>query len=682
VTATQVTVQGIDIANCGTGIELGAPGGDRVQDDNIGVDLDGQTAAPCLTGVEIAGGSSGDLIGGTTADLRNVISGDGDGVRINGPSNTVQGNFLGTDETGTGFVPDQLGVLINAASGNIVGGSSNTAGQPPGNVIVAGSPSSAFNYGVLVIGSSNHVQGNLIGTDVTGEHAYVPSGTAKAAAAGVLVAGPATSNVIGGQGKEGNLIAGASHAQVEIDGAGAVNTEVLGNTVGATTTGESIESAAAVGILAEGAAGTTIGNKVSGNTVTGQQDGMVINADSEEIDFSVTETHDGVPDTQYYAVPGTDTSAKKSETVVAGNVIGPLPDGRSGPTQAQTAGILDQGGIDDVIGPANQVSWNGVGIDLSKSEKTVLGGNNIGLQAAGTAALPNAVGVLLDKTTKTQLGTVGHHDTISGNRTGVLIGGDEVTLNDELIGTTTIGNAAPKRFTGTLPTVIKAAEQTATAAGIDIEPSASKVVIGGDDATDANVISGNEGAGILAKQRFFAAYDKIGVGENGHSAVGNTGNGIEVTVGSKIPIQHDEIAHNDKAGVRVEAGDDVRIHTTTIYDNHDGGIIYKYKTSPPDRPKLTSARNEEDGLKIVFDLKVPGHGNGDLAVFATPSCEAHGAGKKLLDTVDVDPGTHHDLHHDFDHEPVGTAITATLTTQERGTSEFSTCEEVKPSKKH
>ena len=82
------------------------------------------------------------LIGGDTPGERNLISGNGTGgpdggVTIQGPgtmSNTVSGNYVGTDASGTAAIPNsQHGVAVkDGASANYIGGAS--AGER--NVIV------------------------------------------------------------------------------------------------------------------------------------------------------------------------------------------------------------------------------------------------------------------------------------------------------------------------------------------------------------------------------------------------------------------------------------------------------------------------------------------------------------------------------------------------------------------
>src|SRR5207245_6428922 len=101
--------------------------------------------------------------GGSTAAARNVISGNGGSILIENAGTTgnlVQGNYVGTDITGTKALPNGDGILIEQTSNNTIGGS--TAGS--GNLI-----SGNGLYGVaLPDATGNQVQGNFIGTDVTG----------------------------------------------------------------------------------------------------------------------------------------------------------------------------------------------------------------------------------------------------------------------------------------------------------------------------------------------------------------------------------------------------------------------------------------------------------------------------------------------------------------------------------
>ena len=131
-------------------------------------------------GVEIDTGASGNTIGGTTAAARNIISANADaGVEIHDANdNLVEGDFIGTDATGTIALGNNVigkangvgasggGVFLHdGASGNTIGGLTATPGTGAGNLI-----SGNLYAGVSMdaAGPFNLVAGNLIGTNVTG----------------------------------------------------------------------------------------------------------------------------------------------------------------------------------------------------------------------------------------------------------------------------------------------------------------------------------------------------------------------------------------------------------------------------------------------------------------------------------------------------------------------------------
>ena len=126
--ASGITVRGLVINRFrSVGIYI-APGGSgsRVQGNYIGTDASGTTdLGNSSSGVSVH--APDNVVGGTEAGATNVISGNRNGVWIQGAGasgNRVQGNYIGTDASGAADLGNSAdGVLfIEAAHGNIVGG--------------------------------------------------------------------------------------------------------------------------------------------------------------------------------------------------------------------------------------------------------------------------------------------------------------------------------------------------------------------------------------------------------------------------------------------------------------------------------------------------------------------------------------------------------------------------------
>ena len=159
--------------------------GDLVAGNRIGTDLTGTLAIPNYDGVQIQ--STGTTIGGTVSGAANLISGNEQvGVLVLATSGVlIAGNEIGTNLAGTGPLANQLGISIELAANNTIGGS--TAGA--GNLI-----SGNTGDGVLLAGpgtTGNLIEGSLIGTDITG-NAVIANGT------GVEIDTSASGNTIGG----------------------------------------------------------------------------------------------------------------------------------------------------------------------------------------------------------------------------------------------------------------------------------------------------------------------------------------------------------------------------------------------------------------------------------------------------------------------------------------------------
>src|SRR5207249_1894029 len=143
--------------------------GTIVQGNYIGTDITGTRALGNASGVNLTN-SANNTIGGASTGARNVISGNRrHGVHLGGPGSTgnvIQGNFIGTDSSGSTLLPNAFtGVhLENEASGNTIGGTAVGAG----NVISGTGPAGAGGIAMFSGAGANRVQGNLIGTDASG----------------------------------------------------------------------------------------------------------------------------------------------------------------------------------------------------------------------------------------------------------------------------------------------------------------------------------------------------------------------------------------------------------------------------------------------------------------------------------------------------------------------------------
>jgi hypothetical protein len=140
----------------------------------IGTDASGQNSVDNVVGVYINGGS-GNQVGGTISGAANVISGNRSvGVEIYGAGSTanlIQGNIIGLAADGrsafrgsNGLFVQSVGVFIQAASGNVIGGS----GAGMGNVITGNDSAGVFILSLAGTSQSNSVQGNFIGSGANG----------------------------------------------------------------------------------------------------------------------------------------------------------------------------------------------------------------------------------------------------------------------------------------------------------------------------------------------------------------------------------------------------------------------------------------------------------------------------------------------------------------------------------
>ena len=163
-----------------------------------------------FAGISVAN-RTGVQIGGTTAADRNVVAANTDGIAppccsngfginvISGADGTViQGNYIGTDATGTADLGNKtygiaLGTANNLVGGAIAGARNVISGNDWGGIIVTGAST----------GHDNQILGNYVGLNATGTAALSNTNH------GVLLNGAGANNAIGVSGA-GNVIAAAA----------------------------------------------------------------------------------------------------------------------------------------------------------------------------------------------------------------------------------------------------------------------------------------------------------------------------------------------------------------------------------------------------------------------------------------------------------------------------------------
>jgi hypothetical protein len=241
-------------------------------------------------GLRLGAGSGGSVIEGLAIDGFGVA-----GIEVDSNSNTIQGNFIGTNPAGnttSATLANFDGVLIFNANGNGILGNL-ISGNNVGVVIAADGGTGGVGNGVS---SGNLVQGNFIGTDVTGatalgntnEGVLIQGGDSPSTVTGVTD-GNADGNLVGGVdtvtgrtlgGQAGNLISGNGAQGVTIfqatAGSKASGNLVEGNYIGTNAGGTSAVVNTGDGVRIDAAASNTVGGTVAGtaNLLSGNGGGF------------------------------------------------------------------------------------------------------------------------------------------------------------------------------------------------------------------------------------------------------------------------------------------------------------------------------------------------------------------------------------------------------------------------
>lgn len=723
------TIRGLAIFSCKRdGVRISGLGTNTIQACWLGTDASGTNAL----GNQEAGiylyRSSANVVGGQSAQMRNVISGNAHGVFIiDGSSppvstgNAVQGNYIGTTAAGTKSLGNtNNGVYITSAWGNLIGGYASGAGNLiSGNVL----------SGVYITGSSavsNVVAGNLIGTDVTG------TSILSNRLDGVTLYGASTNWIGGTNSGAGNILSGNNARGVLIINSNGVN--ATGNVIQGNYIGTDINGLAALpnrtnGVVISGASGNLIGgagasarNLISGNfgsgifvTLTGASNnciqGNFIGTKSTGTN-ALPNTYSGIT---LYGVSGTligGTNAGSGNLIsgnlqngiylqatnggahqVLGNFIGTDLNGQYAISNNLSGIWIESGG--NQIGGAgaarNLISGNGNhGIYLTGSgaSNNVIQGNFIGTDATGSAALANGSsgqysGIFANGA---PMNTVGG----SQSRTGNLISGNGdkgITLS----GSGSTGNVIQGNYIGTDRGGTNALPNTN--GGIYIY-NASTNTIGGTNAGAGNLISGNNADGIYvsAATNTVIQGNFIGTQVNGVSALGNLWHNIEFLNNSSYSVVGGVVAAADNRiaftrtpqydGVRVRAGSvGNQILRNSIFSNGAGSVkglgicVGATGVNSNGLPVFTMAITDTSGLIVSGSLTNTPNASFQLQLYANtaPNISGYGEGFLWLGATNLTTdaaGRSSFIWYLNASVPAGQYLSATLTDTTNNTGEF------------
>lgn len=572
---------GVEIIGAGTQANV-------VSGNRIGITPDGRRAvAADNAAITIGEGAADNRIGGSTANLGNIIAGHRFGIGILSPGsdrNLILHNNLGAD-----------GVTIQAAGESMSaidisgGAASNIIGQAgAGNTIVG------YDFGVSLAAagtSNNTVMANLIG--FTSESASVTGNEQ----IGVRITESATGNLIGGNRPgQGNVI-GGSEVGIAISGGGN-GTRIRGNRIGTDPSGR--EAAGNLhGIIISGSQDNIVGgeepgdgNVVSGNDVAG----ISIGIDGAE------------------------------RNAVLGNLIGttmdgdaPLPNGANG---IEIGSSAKSNRIGSATAP-NTISGNGrVGVLIAGTgvSGNIVQGNRIGLSLQGDRAIRNEVGLQigLGATQNIVGGTeAGEGNWISGNNPGLAVAIDGVGTAENSVTGNRIGF-----------TVRDERDSTAgNQGGIVVRLGASNNVVAGNFVGHTKAIailvtgSGSAATGTTTGNRI--ERNVVGEGPSGNAApnyagiIFSTGSHGNIA-GGESPASGNVVAHHPTAGIGWLDASSVPnpVRFNRVYDN-EVNLYYEVPIAGVPRPPILTAYTEA-GAREIRGTACAGC---DVEVFANPTAD-------------------------------------------------------------
>ncbi|MBK7141500.1 MAG: T9SS type A sorting domain-containing protein [bacterium] len=542
--------------------------------------------------------SDSNLIGGTGASDGNTVVGagiddrDAFGILISGAYNRASGNYVGMMPTGGVVIGNAHGIgVVGNAHHNLIGGSS-----PAERNIITGNSGN----GISLLGGAhqNQVIGNFVGPDQSGITGPGNGGH------GLYIGAGSSDNFIGGIGiTNRNYLCGNLGDGVKIEGPDSEGNIVLGNSIGMDITGYVAMGNRGHGVsLTNGARRNQIGLTDSGST----------NIISGNLGHGISIT-----------------GAGSDENSIRGNLIG-FDSSGFGPVgngEYFGAGVyLGEGVARTVIGGAleserNYFAYNLLGgIYLDGSDDNVIQGNYVGVSLFNLSAGYNGNGIVLRNGASNNLiggSSAGEGNTLSGNLMDEFPFGAGILMADPGTDRNRVfGNVIGLDATGSrrIPNA---------SAGVVICEGASYNQIGGANAGEGNIISGNGYAtNLVSIGRGVHLYgdgtahnvisgNLIGLAGDSLSVTPNLGNGVGLYFGARDNViggttesAGNLIAGNRSHGIYLQSGDTRRnlIRFNRIMGNDSLGIAIRQLAQDEIEPPLlvSYVAGEVTGMALPF----------------------------------------------------------------------------------
>ena len=474
--------------------------GNQIFGNYIGLNINGEALGNQVGIVTIDNVGENNI--GVPSKASNVISGNTvTGIRIlNGTGLKVQNNLIGTSPDGLSAIPNLDNGIDIGGPDNLIGGSS--AGER--NIISGNGQYGIQLRNVLGSASGNIIQGNFIGTNISGNSAIANEQS------GIFIF-DAINNTIGGvNSSERNIISGNHQDGILFAGSDANSNNVLGNYIGLNSTGTAAVGNGRYGIFLNSSGGNFIGGLTPGerNIISGNGSSGI-----------------------YLNNPAT------TGNLISGNFIGLAPNGDSGIGNGSSGIVVANAPANQITGNVishNGQSFNAFGLQIfgDQASGNQVRANKIGTNSNGTMPLPNnGVGLYISGPNTVVGGSIPDDgNIISGNTLdGILITtiqGDasETTIQNNLIGVgadgiTPMGNNRD---------------------GIAISGSSNNLIGGEASQTPAfqNIIAynGRNGVSLETESGEVPRFNGI----LGNSIYSNSERGIALGLASRVPNDPDD----------------------------------------------------------------------------------------------------------------------------------------------